>query len=77
MTASATDLESLGRRLVGEWTTEATHPVYPSTVVQGKATVEWLEGKRATLDDPHDPTAADTAVAPGAGQTAYPLTTSE
>jgi hypothetical protein len=46
MTASATDLESLGRRLVGEWTTEATHPVYPSTVVQGKATVEWLEGKR-------------------------------
>jgi hypothetical protein len=32
--------------LVGEWATEATHPAYPSTVVHGHATVEWLEGER-------------------------------
>ena len=39
------DLEPLNA-LVGEWTTEATHPEYPSTVVHGHATVEWLEGER-------------------------------
>jgi hypothetical protein len=33
-------------RLVGEWTTEATHPAFPSTVVVGRATYEWLEGER-------------------------------
>jgi hypothetical protein len=32
--------------LVGTWTTEATHPMYPSTVVRGRSTFEWLEGKR-------------------------------
>ena len=32
--------------LVGTWTTEATHPIYPSTVVRGRSTFEWLEGKR-------------------------------
>jgi hypothetical protein len=40
------DLESLGRRLIGEWTTEATHPFFPGTVVHGTASVEWLEGER-------------------------------
>jgi hypothetical protein len=32
--------------LVGAWTTEATHPIYPSTVVRGRSTFEWLEGRR-------------------------------
>jgi hypothetical protein len=40
------DLQSLGRRLVGRWTTEATHPVVPGTVVAGSGEVEWLEGER-------------------------------
>ena len=32
--------------LVGTWTTEAIHQLYPSTVVRGRSTFEWLEGKR-------------------------------
>ena len=36
----------LGQRLVGEWTTEATHPGVPGTVVHGTARVEWLEGQQ-------------------------------
>ncbi len=32
--------------LVGEWTTESTHPELPGTVVHGQATFEWLEGER-------------------------------
>jgi hypothetical protein len=32
--------------LVGQWETEATHPLYPDTVVRGRATFEWLEGGR-------------------------------
>jgi hypothetical protein len=31
---------------VGEWTTEATHPMLPSTVAHGRSTFEWLEGER-------------------------------
>lgn len=31
--------------LVGEWETEATHPLLPS-VVHGRTTFEWLQGKR-------------------------------
>jgi hypothetical protein len=46
MTDTARDLQSLGRRFVGEWTTEATHPAVPGTVVRGTASVEWLEGER-------------------------------
>lgn len=46
MTDPASDLQSLGRRLVGEWTTEATHPAVPGTVVHGTARVEWLAGER-------------------------------
>lgn len=33
-------------RLVGDWTTEATHPAMPGVVVHGTAKVEWLEGER-------------------------------
>jgi hypothetical protein len=32
--------------LVGEWTAEATHPMSPSTVVNGQMTYEWLAGER-------------------------------
>jgi hypothetical protein len=32
--------------LVGKWTIEATHPMLPSTVVNGRMTYEWLEGER-------------------------------
>ena len=38
-------LEPLNR-LVGTWTTEATHPAVPGVVVHGTVTIEWLEGKR-------------------------------
>ena len=38
-------LKSLGR-LVGTWTTEATHPASPGLVVHGTAVIEWLEGER-------------------------------
>ena len=38
-------LHHLGR-LVGRWTTEATHPMMPGVVVHGTATIEWLEGER-------------------------------
>ena len=33
-------------RLVGAWTTEATHPALPGVVVRGDAVFEWLEGER-------------------------------
>ena len=33
-------------RLVGIWSTEATHPALPGVVVRGTAIVEWLEGER-------------------------------
>ena len=33
-------------RLVGTWTTEATHPAVPGVVVRGTATIEWLDGRR-------------------------------
>ena len=41
----ATELQKLGRRLVGEWTTEATHPQMPGVVVAGSSTFEWLDGE--------------------------------
>jgi hypothetical protein len=40
------DLQSLGRRLVGRWTTEATHPGLPGAIVRGSSEIEWLEGER-------------------------------
>jgi hypothetical protein len=39
------ELEHLAR-LVGAWTTEATHPAVPGIVVRGTADIEWLEGER-------------------------------
>ena len=33
-------------RLVGTWTTEATHPAMPGVVVRGTAVIEWLDGQR-------------------------------
>jgi hypothetical protein len=33
-------------RLVGRWTTEATHPAVPGVIVHGSAAIEWLEGGR-------------------------------
>jgi hypothetical protein len=35
--------------LVGTWEIEATHPMFPSTVVHGSAEFEWLEGERFLL----------------------------
>lgn len=40
------DLRSLGQRLIGGWTTEATHPYLPGTVILGSSEIEWLEGER-------------------------------
>lgn len=40
-----TNLQLLGR-LVGHWTTEATHPAMPGVVVLGTANIEWLEGEQ-------------------------------
>lgn len=33
-------------RLVGSWTTEATHPLLPDVVVRGTVVAEWLEGEQ-------------------------------
>jgi hypothetical protein len=49
-------------RLVGTWTTEATHPALPSVVVHGTTIIEWLEGDRflihrARTDHPDFPDA--------------------
>ena len=54
-------LEQLNR-LVGSWTTEATHPAMPGVVVHGATTIEWLEGNRfliyrARTDHPNFPDA--------------------
>jgi hypothetical protein len=59
MGAGNPSLEALNA-LVGEWTTEATHPMFPSTVVDGRSAVEWLEGEtflivRARSDHPDFP----------------------
>ena len=43
--AEISDLEPF-EALVGTWTTEATHRIYPSTVVRGRSAFEWLDGKR-------------------------------
>jgi hypothetical protein len=54
-----TSLQELSA-LVGEWETEATHRMLPSTVVHGYSTFEWLEGEtflivRARMDHPDFP----------------------
>jgi hypothetical protein len=35
--------------LIGEWTIEMTHPMVQDTVVRGRATYEWLEGRRFVI----------------------------
>ena len=40
------NLQSLGQRLVGRWTTEATHPGLPVAVIHGSSEIEWLAGER-------------------------------
>ncbi len=54
------DLQNLGRRLVGRWTTEATHPGLPGAIISGSSEIEWLEGERfliyrSTYDHPDIP----------------------
>lgn len=50
--ASRASLEDL-RALVGEWTTEMTHPAYPSTVVHGHSAFELLEGEKFLIVRAH------------------------
>jgi pyridoxamine 5'-phosphate oxidase-like protein len=50
------------QRLAGTWTTEATHPALPGTVITGQATFEWLEDQqfliwRSHYDHPQIPDA--------------------
>jgi hypothetical protein len=33
-------------RLLGNWSTEMTHPAMPGVLVRGSVEVDWLEGKR-------------------------------
>jgi hypothetical protein len=42
--AAALMLQPLDR-LVGRWTSEATHPALPGAVVSGTLSAEWLEGR--------------------------------
>ena len=35
--------------LIGEWSTEATHPAVPGVVVRGQAVFEWLEGEQFVI----------------------------
>ena len=37
------------RRLVGTWTTEATHRAFPGLVVHGTVEISWLEGERFVI----------------------------
>ncbi len=41
------------KRLVGTWTTEATHPALAGQVLPGTSTFEWLEGKRFLIHRSH------------------------
>ena len=45
MRTPADALKLLGR-LVGTWSTEATHPALPGVIVHGTVVSEWLEGER-------------------------------
>jgi hypothetical protein len=46
------DFHNLGRRLVGDWRTEATHPQIAGTVT-GSSTFEWLDGERFVIFRSH------------------------
>jgi hypothetical protein len=47
------ELQNLGRRLVGEWTSEATHPQMPGVVIAGSSTFEWLDGEEFVIFRSH------------------------
>jgi hypothetical protein len=49
----ATEIQKLGGRLVGRWTTEATHPAVPGTIIRGSSHAEWLEGERFLIYRTH------------------------
>ena len=56
---SENELKSFGR-LVGTWSTEATHPKLPGVVVHGTTEIEWLDGQqfliqRSRVDHPDFP----------------------
>ena len=41
------------QRLIGRWTTQATHPLLPGTVVRGNTTFEWLDGRQFLIQRSH------------------------
>ena len=41
------------QRFTGRWTTQATHPLLPGTVVHGHATFEWLTGRQFLIQRWH------------------------
>jgi hypothetical protein len=41
------------QRFIGRWTTRATHPLLPGTVVRGHATFEWLDGRQFLIQRWH------------------------
>ena len=47
------EISSLGRRLVGSWTTEATHPQMPGVIITGSNTFEWLDGDQFLIFRSH------------------------
>ena len=47
------EFQKLGRRLVGDWTTEATHPQMPGVVITGSSTFEWLDGEQFVIFRSH------------------------
>ena len=53
------DLEPF-RVLIGNWNTSGTHPLVPDTIVEGRASFEWLENgaflmMHSEVDDPRFP----------------------
>ncbi|HYI46684.1 MAG TPA: hypothetical protein VE174_14595 [Actinomycetota bacterium] len=40
--------------LLGEWTTEASHPMLPDTVVAGVSIFAWLEGEQFLVNRAHN-----------------------
>jgi hypothetical protein len=43
MAASERSILELGDALIGDWTSESEHRLFPGTVIDGRATFEWLE----------------------------------
>jgi hypothetical protein len=43
------ELQDLGRRLLGDWTTEATHPQMPGVVIAGSSTFDPLDGEQFVI----------------------------